>query len=149
MQLLVAFLRCRPDADHSTKRHVALKCLTADSFGHGKDTFELDILMHLKAHTVSCPGTAHILGLLDHFEHRGPNGNHVCLVFKAMGPDLSRFRRLLPSMRLPPSLVKRISKQLLLGLFYLHETCRVIHTSEYGGMQALLTFGVAPVHLDL
>ncbi|KJZ74933.1 hypothetical protein HIM_05664 [Hirsutella minnesotensis 3608] len=113
-----------------TKRHVALKILTADSFGAGNDTFELDILMHLKAQIPSPPGAAHILELLDHFEHRGPHGNHVCLVFKPMGPDLSKIRRLFPSLRLPAPLVKSISKQLLLALSYLHDTCQVIHTAN-------------------
>ncbi|KAG7110757.1 Serine/threonine-protein kinase SRPK like [Verticillium longisporum] len=67
-----------------TKRHVALKVLTADSFGHQKDTFELDILKRIKAQHIQHAGKCHILGLLDDFEHHGPNGNHVCLVFKAM-----------------------------------------------------------------
>ncbi|KAL2756618.1 hypothetical protein ACRALDRAFT_2102427 [Sodiomyces alcalophilus JCM 7366] len=45
-----------------------------------------------------------------------------------MGPDLSNFRRLFPNLRIPLPLVKDISRQLLLALFYLHDTCRVIHT---------------------
>ncbi|RDA96126.1 hypothetical protein CP533_1750 [Ophiocordyceps camponoti-saundersi (nom. inval.)] len=108
-----------------TKRYVALKILTADSFGDGNDTFELDILMQLKAQIASSPGAAHILGLLDKFEHRGPNGNHVCLVFKAMGPELSRLRRLFPGLRLPVPLIKSISRQLLLALSCLHDTCKL------------------------
>ncbi|CRK18125.1 hypothetical protein BN1708_012245 [Verticillium longisporum] len=111
-----------------TKRHVALKVLTADSFGHQKDTFELDILKRIKAQHIQHAGKCHILGLLDDFEHHGPNGNHVCLVFKAMGPDLSKYRRLFPHLRIPVPLVKEISRQLLLALSYLHDECRVIHT---------------------
>ncbi|KAJ0155622.1 Serine/threonine-protein kinase SRPK [Colletotrichum tanaceti] len=117
-----------------TKRHVALKVLTADSFGNGNDTLELEILMRLKACAAASPtsppplpGAAHVLGLLDQFEHRGPHGNHVCLVVKATGPDLSRFRRLFPGLRLPPPLVKSVSRQLLLALAHLHDTCQVIH----------------------
>ncbi|GJD04842.1 serine kinase [Colletotrichum higginsianum] len=116
--------------NQETKRHVALKVLTADSFGNGNDTFELETLMRLKpctASPMSPPGAAHVLGLLDQFEHRGPHGNHVCLVFKAMGPDLSRFRRLFPDLRLPPPLVKSVSRQLLLALAHLHDTCQVTH----------------------
>ncbi|PNH77056.1 hypothetical protein VD0001_g463 [Verticillium dahliae] len=52
-----------------TKRHVALKVLTADSFGHQKDTFELDILKRIKAQHIQHAGNGHILGLLDDFEH--------------------------------------------------------------------------------
>lgn len=40
------------DRSHRTKRHVALKVLTADSFGHQKDTFELEILRHIKAQPI-------------------------------------------------------------------------------------------------
>ncbi|RDA82776.1 hypothetical protein CP532_0407 [Ophiocordyceps camponoti-leonardi (nom. inval.)] len=116
--------------DLETERHVALKILTADSFGDGNYTFELDILMHLKAQIAPPLGATHILGLLNRFEHRGPHGNHVCLVFKAMGPDMSNFRRLFPGLRLPAPLIKSVSRQLLLALSYLHDTCQVIHTAN-------------------
>ncbi|KAH7133707.1 kinase-like domain-containing protein [Dactylonectria macrodidyma] len=111
-----------------TKRHVALKVLTADSYGHKDDIFELDILKNIKAQQIQHPGRGHILGLLDDFEHHGPNGNHACLVFKAMGPDLSEYRRLFPHLRIPLPLIKEISRQLLFALSYLHDICRVIHT---------------------
>ncbi|KAK4041449.1 Serine/threonine-protein kinase [Parachaetomium inaequale] len=113
-----------------TKRHVALKILTADSYGRQQDTFELDILGHIKAQsqTTPNPGSSHILGLLDMFEHVGPHGNHLCLVFKAMGPDMSRYRRLFPKQRIQIPLMKEISRQLLLALSCLHNECRVIHT---------------------
>ncbi|KND88077.1 Serine/threonine-protein kinase SRPK [Tolypocladium ophioglossoides CBS 100239] len=114
--------------DLESKQHVALKILTADSFGQGNDTFELDILKHIRGQNTSKPGANPILGLLDEFEHRGPNGNHVCLVFKAMGPDMSKYRRLFPKLKIPLPLMRDISKQLLLALSYLHDTCRVIHT---------------------
>src|SRR5947199_6848095 len=98
----------------STNRYVALKILTADSYGGEKDTFELDILKHIKVTNPSHPGAKHILGLLDHFRHRGPYGDHVCLVFQAVGPDFATFRRQLPELRLPMVLVSQVSKQLLL-----------------------------------
>ncbi|KAK3984177.1 Serine/threonine-protein kinase [Cladorrhinum sp. PSN332] len=79
-----------------TKRHVALKILTADSYGTRQDTFELDILERFKAQTTPHPGSSRILGLLDKFEHHGPNGRHLCLVFKAMGPDMSRYSHIKP-----------------------------------------------------
>ena len=75
-------------------------------------------------------GANHILDLLDEFEHHGLNGNHACLVFKAMGPDMSKYRRLFPKLKIPLPFMKNISKQLLLALSYLHDTCRVIHTGQ-------------------
>jgi serine/threonine-protein kinase SRPK3 len=113
-----------------TKRHVALKMLTADSYGHQQDTFEMDILGEIKSKGATTPGSQHVLGLLDNFEHIGPNGKHVCLVFKAMGPDMSKFRRLFPRSRIPTPLMKSISRQLLLALAFLHDECRVIHSGS-------------------
>ena len=112
----------------STKRHVALKLLTADSYGHKQDTFEMGILKEIKSKGVAEPGSLHVLGILDSFEHVGLNGNHVCLVFKAMGPDMSKFRRVFPGSRIAVPLMKSISKQPLLSLAFLHDTCRVIHS---------------------
>ncbi|UNI24634.1 Non-specific serine/threonine protein kinase [Purpureocillium takamizusanense] len=45
-----------------------------------------------------------------------------------MGPDLTKYRRLFPALRIPPPLLKGIAKQLLLALSFLHDVCRVIHT---------------------
>ncbi|KAK3300567.1 serine protein kinase Sky1 [Chaetomium fimeti] len=113
-----------------TKRHVALKVLTADSYGRQKDTFEPDILGHIKSQTPASPhrGSGHVLGLSDKFVHHGPHGNHLCLVFKAMGPDMSKYRQLFPKQRIPIPLMKEISRQLLLAVSYLHDVCHVIHT---------------------
>ncbi|KAF5008976.1 hypothetical protein FDECE_4772 [Fusarium decemcellulare] len=118
-------------SDSLAKRHVALKFLTADSYGHQQDTFEIDILKKIKAKGEVTTGSQHLLGLLDNFEHVGPNGKHVCLAFKAMGPDMSNFRRLFPSARIPVPLMKSISRQLLLALSFLHDTCQVIHSGPF------------------
>src|SRR4051812_6196005 len=89
------------NARYRTKGHVALKVLTADSYGRQHDTFELDILGHIKSQTPSPHlGSGHILGLSDKFVHHGPHGNHLCLVFKAMGPEMSKYRRLFPKQRI-------------------------------------------------
>jgi serine/threonine-protein kinase SRPK3 len=112
-------------------RHVALKILTADCYGGEKDTFEVSILEHIKATDLSNPGASHILGLLDYFRHRGPYGEHVCLIFKAMGPDLAAYRRLFPQLRVPTQTLKQITRHLLLALAYLHQSCKVIHTGKF------------------
>jgi len=113
-----------------SNRHVALKILTADSDSGEHATFELDILEHIKITDGSKKGASHILGLLDHFRHRGPHGDHLCLVFKAMGPDLTGYRRLFPGLRIPVLPLKQITRQLLLALAYLHGSCRIIHTGK-------------------
>jgi serine/threonine-protein kinase SRPK3 len=122
--------RKRPSSQFLTSNrsshHVALKVLTADAFDEKHPTFELDIL-----HQISTPsesrGSEHILRLIDEFKHQGPNGVHVCLIFKAMGPDLAKYRKLFPNVKLPVPIAKTIAKKLLLALSFLHETHHVIH----------------------
>ncbi|KAK3323099.1 kinase-like domain-containing protein [Cercophora scortea] len=119
--------------DREFKAHVAIKVLTAGSLPGKHDhqnTFEVDILRHIAIQVTNRrgPGASHVIGLVDEFQHSGIHGKHVCLVFKAMGPDLSRYRRLFPKFRIPLPIMKDISRQLLLALSYLHQTCRVIHT---------------------
>ncbi|KPI35537.1 Serine/threonine-protein kinase SRPK [Cyphellophora attinorum] len=114
--------------DSTTKRHVALKILTADAYFGEHDTFELSILEHIKSINELHPGEAHVLGLLDHFKHEGPHGSHLCLVFKAMGPSLIEYRRLFPLLRIPIPILKKIARQMLLALSFLHTKCGIIHT---------------------
>ncbi|KXJ89417.1 kinase-like domain-containing protein [Microdochium bolleyi] len=115
--------------DQRAKRHFALKILTADSYDGKHDTFETAILRRIRSKGTNSrdPGPQHLLGLVDNFEHTGPHGNHVCLVFEATGPDMSRFRRLHPRSRVPVPLLKSITRQLLLALAFLHDTCKVVH----------------------
>lgn len=113
---------------HRTNEHVALKILTADSFGGEKDTFELDILRYLASKAPGSPGANHIVGLQDEFKHSGPNGRHVCLVFKPMGPDMSHYRKLFSRAKLPLPVAKKVTRELLTALAFLHDSCQVIHT---------------------
>jgi serine/threonine-protein kinase SRPK3 len=76
----------------------------------------------------SHPGRQHIVSLLDHFEHAGPNGVHMCLVFEALGESVLSTIKRYQYRGLPIDIVKQITKQVLLGLDYLHRECGVIHT---------------------
>ncbi|KAL9635251.1 MAG: hypothetical protein Q9204_002683 [Flavoplaca sp. TL-2023a] len=74
------------------------------------------------------PGYKHVVCLLDEFRHAGPHGVHVCLVFEVMGEDLVALGRRYCDQKLPVHLVKQVARQLLLGLDYLHRSCKVVHT---------------------
>lgn len=117
-----------------TGQHVALKILTADSYDGKKDTFEREILRHIASKTTQAPsikpGSNRILGLLDEFQYSGPNGKHVCLVFKPMGPSMSTYRRLFPRLKIPVPVAKNVARQLLEALAFLHDTCHIIHTGN-------------------
>lgn len=111
-------------------RNVALKILTAESYGGEKDIYELSILRHIKAANTDHPGYKHVICLLDEFRHAGPHGVHVCLVFDVMGENLVALGRRYPDRKLPVHLMKQIIRQLLLGLDYLHRSCKVVHTGQ-------------------
>lgn len=112
-------------------RHVALKILTAESYGGGKDIYELSVLRHIKTANPDHPGYKHVACLLDEFRHEGPHGVHVCLVFEVMGEDLVALVRRYCDEKLPIQLVKQVARQLLLGLDYLHRSCKIVHTGQW------------------
>ena len=74
------------------------------------------------------PGRKHVYSLLDHFEHKGPHGTHVCMVFEVLGENLLGLIKRWNHRGIPAPLVKQITKQVLLGLDYLHRECGIIHT---------------------
>lgn len=75
----------RWNKSYSVERPVALKILKANSYGIESDIREQETLKYVKSDD---PG--HVIGLLDHFVHHGPNGRHVCLVFGKLGPGQPR-----------------------------------------------------------
>jgi len=89
---------------------------------------EIKLLEKIATANPSHPGRQHIVSLLDHFEHCGPNGVHVCLVFEALGESVLSTIKRYQYRGLPIHIVKQITKQVLLGLDYLHRECGVIHT---------------------
>ena len=48
-------------------RYVALKVLTADSYGGPKSVYELEILKHISQTDLENPGYRHVVHLLDSF----------------------------------------------------------------------------------
>lgn len=109
---------------------MALKILRADSYGGAHDLFETEILSKISevSKKSSHQGRSHVMHLLDRFKHKGPNGEHVCLVFDVLGHNLNFQTCKFEDERLPVKSVKLIAKQLLLGLDFLHRECGVIHT---------------------
>jgi serine/threonine-protein kinase SRPK3 len=89
---------------------------------------EIKLLEKIAGANPSHPGRQHIVSLLDHFEHSGPNGIHICLVFEALGESVLSTIKRYQYRGLPIHIVKQITKQVLLGLDYLHRECGVIHT---------------------
>lgn len=69
----------------------------------------------------------HVIKLLDHFEYRGENGMHLCLILELMWDNVSNFFQGYgadPNIRL--ALTKTVTKQLINGLKFM-DKCGVIH----------------------
>ncbi|QRW15292.1 Serine/threonine-protein kinase [Ceratobasidium sp. AG-Ba] len=130
--------------DSKQNRHVALKVVKSAQRYTETALDEIKLLQRLISGDVNHPGRRHVIGFLDHFRHKGPNGNHVCMVFEVLGENLlglikrhqaSEFPACLcpwltsiQAKGVPVHLVKQIAKQILLGLDYMHRQCGVIHT---------------------
>ncbi|KAL0947757.1 hypothetical protein HGRIS_013835 [Hohenbuehelia grisea] len=100
--------------DSLTSEYASLKILMADfSF----ESQEACVLSRLQ----EGPGRRHVIQLIDHFEHHGPNGTHECLVTEISGPNLSVYLcGLYPDEIFPPEVAKRFIAQVSLGVEYLH-----------------------------
>jgi serine/threonine-protein kinase SRPK3 len=60
--------------------------------------------------------------------HHGPNGQHFIMVFEILGVNLLEIMKRYDSQGIPIPLVRRMAKQILIGLDYLHRVCKIIHT---------------------
>jgi serine/threonine-protein kinase SRPK3 len=114
--------------DNATGKHVALKVVR--SAAHYTETAldEIKLLKKVVDANKDHPGRAHVVSLLDSFNHKGPNGVHVCMVFEVLGENLLGLIKRWNHRGIPMPLVKQITKQVLLGLDYLHRECGIIHT---------------------
>ncbi|KAL5338291.1 serine protein kinase [Aspergillus crustosus] len=102
--------------DIRLERYVTLKILKANISSNSR---ERSVLLHLSKADTHYPGKSHVLQLLDQFEHKGPNGLHLCLVFPVMMSD----SQVITIQEKPcySGYVQEILKQILLGLNYLHD----------------------------
>lgn len=70
----------------------------------------------------------HNVMLLNSFMHEGPNGRHFIMVFEILGVNLLEIMKRFDYKGIPVPLVRRLARQILMGLDYLHRICRIIHT---------------------
>lgn len=114
--------------DTETGKHVALKVVRSASHYTETALDEIKLLKKIVDANPNHPGKAHVVSLLDSFEHKGANGLHVCMVFEVLGENLLGLIKRWNHRGIPMPLVKQITKQVLLGLDYLHRECGIIHT---------------------
>ncbi|KAI8071585.1 kinase-like domain-containing protein [Gongronella butleri] len=89
---------------------------------------EIKLLEKITHANPSSIGAQYVTHIVDHFIVKGPNGRHVCMTFEVLGENLLSLIKRHDHRGIPIRLVKQISKQILLGLDYLHRQCGIIHT---------------------
>lgn len=114
--------------DTQQNRHVALKVVRSAAHYTETAVDEIKLCQRIADADPSHPGHAHVVSLLDQFEHEGPNGRHVCMVFEVLGENLLGLIKRYEHRGIPMAVVKQITRQILLGLDYLHRECGIIHT---------------------
>lgn len=114
--------------DLKLRRYVALKVVK--SAAHYTETAidEISLLVAVRDGDPMDIFRNRVVSLLDNFKIRGPNGEHVCMVFEVLGHNLLKFIIKSHYEGLPVPVVKHIIKQTLEGLHYLHAKCAIIHT---------------------
>lgn len=114
--------------DLAKNRHVALKIIKSAKSYRETAIDEIKILSKVNMTDENHPGHENLVELLDYFEHEGPNGAHICMVFEVLGENLLNLIRRYRHRGLPVKFVKQIAKQSLLALDFLHRKCGIIHT---------------------
>ncbi|KAI9681524.1 MAG: serine/threonine protein kinase, CMGC group [Caeruleum heppii] len=114
--------------DNTSGKHVALKVVRSAAHYTETAVDEIKLLSKIVQANPNHPGRKHVVSLLDSFEHKGPNGIHVCMVFEVLGENLLGLIKRWNHRGIPMQLVKQITKQVLLGLDYIHRECGIIHT---------------------
>ena len=72
--------------------------------------------------------TSHCVQLLNSFIHHGPNGKHFVMVFEILGVNFLEIIKRYDYKGVPLPLVRKLARQCLIGLDYMHRLCKIIHT---------------------
>ncbi|KAG7925499.1 hypothetical protein KL925_004514 [Ogataea polymorpha] len=114
--------------DTQENRHVAMKVVRSAKSYRETAIDEIKLLSKINHTDPQHPGHRHLIKLLDYFDHQGPNGTHICMVFEVLGENLLSLIRRYKHKGLPIKFVKQIAKQILLASDFLHRQCGIIHT---------------------
>ncbi|PBK62060.1 kinase-like protein [Armillaria solidipes] len=71
-----------------------------------------------------------VIRILDYFALDSSFGTHSCLVLEVLGMSLEELTRRTLLNKFPIPMCKRIIKEVLLGLDFLHRECSIVHTDK-------------------
>lgn len=117
--------------DLKLNKNVALKIVKSGESYTDAALDEIEILNKIaeqKSTTVFDINNDKIINLLNDFYCKGPNGKHICLVFELLGRNLYNELKRTNRKGFSIPIVKNIIRQLLEGINFLHEKCKIIHT---------------------
>jgi len=114
--------------DEKLNKFVALKIVKSASHYTETAMDEIKLLENVMNADPEDPNRKFVVEFSGWFKHKGPNGIHVCMAFEVLGSNLLTLIRQYRHRGIPLSIVKRIVKQILMGLEYLHDKCHIIHT---------------------
>lgn len=114
--------------DLEEKRYVALKIVKSAQHFTETAKDEISILKAVRDSDPTDPKRNKTVQLLNDFKITGVNGTHICMVFEVLGHNLLKLILKSNYHGIPIPNVKKIIKQVLEGLDYLHSKCKIIHT---------------------
>lgn len=77
------------------------------------------------------PGFRHCATIREAFIEESAHGEHLCVVLPPYGTSLRDILETSPTCRFPLRTVKRVTRQVLLGLSFLQFKLQRVHTGEY------------------
>jgi serine/threonine protein kinase len=89
---------------------------------------EVKLLRAIRDTNPEAAGRRRAVLLIDDFIHYGPYGSHICMVMEVLGNNLLRMIKSHQYKGVPITLLRRILRQCLEALDYLHIQCKIIHT---------------------
>jgi len=98
------------------------------SASHYTDAARDEVRLLSRAKAMDPEGSKHCCRLLDSFDHVGPHGRHVCMVFEVLGDNLLTLIRSYNHRGIPLPVVRHLIRQVLVALDFLHKFCGIIHT---------------------
>ncbi|KAF4551296.1 Protein kinase domain-containing protein 33 [Elsinoe fawcettii] len=110
------------------KNYAALKFLTVSASSGCAIADEVAVSKRLAVKSFWHPGKQHVRHALRTFNVVAGGSRHACIVYEPMRESLTTFKRHFVSGMLPPALMAPILEMLLLGLDYMHSSCKLIHT---------------------
>ncbi|KRY11112.1 SRSF protein kinase 1 [Trichinella patagoniensis] len=114
--------------DVNSKQFVALKIVKSAEHYAETAQDEIKLLNSVRNSDPDDSKRDRVINMLDHFTILGDHGIHVCMVFEVLGHNLLRMIIQTNYRGIPIPQVKKIMKQILEGVEYLHNKCKIIHT---------------------